>query len=213
MKKGRISEIFLSIQGEGIFAGIPCYFMRFFGCNKKCSYCDTAYALNGKFKMMTPAQIKKKIKGKLPVVITGGEPTFQMGFLEKLVTELRERKIFLETNGFKSVKKLVKNFTYIAFHVEPPIGHGEKKFIREIAGKPFSVKIVMTKKVKFTDVKSTARFLKKFNGATLILQPESKHGKIVGCSIKKSVFHARKLYSEFPFVRVIPQIHKVLDLK
>jgi len=163
--------------------------------------------------MMTPAQIKKKVKGKFPVVITGGEPTFQMGFLEELVTELRGRRIWLETNGFKSVKKIVKNFAYIAFHVEPPVGDGEKKFIREIACKPFSVKIMMTKKAKFADVKSASLFLKKFNDATLILQPESKRGKIAGCSVKKSVSYARKLYSEFPFIRVIPQIHKVLDLK
>ena len=213
MRRGRISEIFFSIQGEGIFAGIPCYFVRFFGCNKKCSYCDTVYALNGKFKMMTSSQIKKKIREKFPVVITGGEPTFQMGFLEELVTELRSRRIWLETNGFKPVKKLIKNFAYIAFHVEPPVGDGERKFIREIAGKPFSVKIVMTKKVKFADIKSAARFLKKFNDVTLILQPESNRGKIAGCSVKKSVSYARKLYSEFPFIRVLPQIHKVLDLK
>ncbi|MFH1957718.1 MAG: 7-carboxy-7-deazaguanine synthase QueE [bacterium] len=210
---GKISEIFFSIQGEGIFAGTPCYFVRFFGCNKRCPYCDTAYALKGKFRTMTASDIKKKIKGDFPVVITGGEPAFQQEFLEELVKKLRGRKIFLETNGSGSAKKLIGKFAYTAFHLVPPLENSGKKFIREIAEKPFSVKIVMTKDVKFSEVKSTARFLKKFSGATLILQPESKLGTALKKSVDKSVAYCRKLYPGYPSVRVIPQIHGALALK
>jgi len=162
---------------------------------------------------MTAADIKKKIKGNFPVVITGGEPTFQMGFLEELMKKLSGRKIFLETNGYGSVKKLIKNFAYTAFHVELPLEKRGKEFIREIAVKPFSVKIVVTKDVKFSDVKSAARFLKKFSSATLILQPESKKEKILKKSVEKSVEYCRKLYPGYPFVRVLPQIHRALALK
>jgi len=39
-----ITETFLSIQGEGLQAGLPTYFIRLSGCNLDCSYCDTKYA-------------------------------------------------------------------------------------------------------------------------------------------------------------------------
>jgi len=39
-----INEIYLSIQGESTFAGLPCVFVRLTACNLRCSYCDTAYA-------------------------------------------------------------------------------------------------------------------------------------------------------------------------
>src|SRR5260370_34808182 len=39
-----INEIYLSLQGESTFAGLPCIFIRLTACNLRCSYCDTAYA-------------------------------------------------------------------------------------------------------------------------------------------------------------------------
>ncbi|NDF00498.1 MAG: 7-carboxy-7-deazaguanine synthase, partial [Verrucomicrobia bacterium] len=39
-----VNEIYLSLQGESTFAGLPCVFIRLTGCNLRCSYCDTAYA-------------------------------------------------------------------------------------------------------------------------------------------------------------------------
>jgi 7-carboxy-7-deazaguanine synthase len=42
-----INEIYLSVQGESSFAGLPCIFVRLTGCDLRCSYCDTAYAFTG----------------------------------------------------------------------------------------------------------------------------------------------------------------------
>ena len=39
-----VNEVYLSLQGESTFAGIPCVFVRLTACNLRCSYCDTAYA-------------------------------------------------------------------------------------------------------------------------------------------------------------------------
>jgi len=41
-----VNEIYLSLQGESTFAGLPCIFIRLTGCNLRCSYCDTAYAFH-----------------------------------------------------------------------------------------------------------------------------------------------------------------------
>ena len=42
-----VHEIYLSIQGESTFAGVPCAFVRLTGCDLRCSYCDTVYAFKG----------------------------------------------------------------------------------------------------------------------------------------------------------------------
>ena len=46
-----INEIYLSLQGESTFAGLPCVFIRLTACNLRCSYCDTAYAFTEGKKM------------------------------------------------------------------------------------------------------------------------------------------------------------------
>jgi 7-carboxy-7-deazaguanine synthase len=43
----QITEIFLSIQGEGLQSGLPTLFIRFSGCNLRCTYCDTKYSYEG----------------------------------------------------------------------------------------------------------------------------------------------------------------------
>ncbi|SVD20165.1 uncharacterized protein METZ01_LOCUS373019, partial [marine metagenome] len=56
----RVSEIYLSLQGESTFAGRPCVFVRLTGCDLRCSYCDTAFAFTGG-KTMTLDAIQNKI--------------------------------------------------------------------------------------------------------------------------------------------------------
>src|SRR6266850_3501652 len=60
-----INEIYLSLQGESTFAGLPCIFVRLTACGLRCSYCDTAYAFTEGAKMSLPdicANIKKLAK-------------------------------------------------------------------------------------------------------------------------------------------------------
>jgi 7-carboxy-7-deazaguanine synthase len=55
-----VNEIYLSIQGESTFAGLPCVFVRLTACNLRCSYCDTAYAF-GEGKKMSLSEIRERI--------------------------------------------------------------------------------------------------------------------------------------------------------
>ena len=56
-----INEIYLSLQGESTFAGLPCVFIRLTACDLRCSYCDTAYAFT-EGKPMTLAQIQVRVR-------------------------------------------------------------------------------------------------------------------------------------------------------
>ena len=56
-----VNEIFLSLQGESTFAGLPCVFIRLTACSLRCSYCDTAYAFTeGKKKSL--ANIRAEVR-------------------------------------------------------------------------------------------------------------------------------------------------------
>jgi len=212
MKKGKICEIFFSIQGEGVFVGVPSYFVRFYGCNKRCFYCDTIYALKGKFYTMSANEVSKKIPKGSSVVITGGEPTCQAEFLKGLTKKLKKNKNFIsiETNGFKSLKGV--EFDFVSFHMEK-LGKKEKSFIKEISRKPFCVKIIVTKKTNFADVKKAAEFLKNFKKATLILQVQSRGSRILKNSLKKALAFAKEISAFYPSIRALPQIHKILKIK
>jgi len=63
-----INEIYLSLQGESTFAGLPCVFVRLTACNLRCSYCDTAYAFTEGRKMAL-AEIQAEI-GRLSTPLT-----------------------------------------------------------------------------------------------------------------------------------------------
>ena len=54
-----VNEIYLSLQGESTFAGLPCIFVRLTACNLRCSYCDTAYAFTEGAKMTAAAALEK----------------------------------------------------------------------------------------------------------------------------------------------------------
>ncbi len=100
-----VTETFSSIQGEGVWAGWPCFFIRLTGCNLRCTYCDTRYAYEGgrEYTIYELVSLWRDSGLKL-VQITGGEPLLQQGtipLMESLV--LHKAKVLLETNGSLSL--------------------------------------------------------------------------------------------------------------
>ena len=76
----KISEIFYSIQGEGMLAGVPSVFVRTSGCNLRCSWCDTPYtSWSPEGAAKSVAEIVAEVNGypARHVVVTGGEPMIQ----------------------------------------------------------------------------------------------------------------------------------------
>jgi 7-carboxy-7-deazaguanine synthase len=97
-----ISEIFYSLQGEGLLTGVPSVFVRASGCNLRCNWCDTPYASwNPEGTQMSVAEILGTIESHLParhVVLTGGEPMIAKD-IRPLAEAVREsgRHITIET--------------------------------------------------------------------------------------------------------------------
>lgn len=94
----KVRELFYSLQGEGAQAGTPAVFLRFAGCNLRCSFCDTDFD-HGDY--MTEEEILTEI-AKYPaplVVVTGGEPSLQL--TESLVDAIHGigKRVAVETNG------------------------------------------------------------------------------------------------------------------
>jgi 7-carboxy-7-deazaguanine synthase len=105
----KINEIFYSIQGESLYAGLPCVFIRLTGCNLRCTYCDTRYAYEEGHEM-TPAEILGQIEHypeSSLVEITGGEPLLQEE-TPALVDQLldRGRTVLMETNGSRDISRI-----------------------------------------------------------------------------------------------------------
>ena len=72
--------MFLSIQGESSWSGLPCSFVRLTGCPLRCRWCDTAYGFEGGSVMGSAAILKKLKEFNAPLVeLTGGEPLAQAG--------------------------------------------------------------------------------------------------------------------------------------
>ena len=104
----RITEIFLSLQGETTTVGLPTVFVRLTGCPLRCGYCDTAYAFSGG-EMRTVQSILAEVQGLgvSHVTVTGGEPLAQPE-VHGLLGALCDAgfKVSLETSGALDVAQV-----------------------------------------------------------------------------------------------------------
>ncbi len=106
-----MSEIFLSVQGEGVHAGAPSVFLRTYFCNLTCTWCDTKYTwLNQNeasagidYQLIKIQELLEKLTsfGCKHLVVTGGEPLMHQGILSRLLSRLKLLGFFIEveTNG------------------------------------------------------------------------------------------------------------------
>jgi organic radical activating enzyme len=105
----RVSEVFVSVQGEGPSLGRPAVFLRLSGCNLSCTWCDTKYAWYGGEELSVDVvaerilDLLRRYRGVSLLVVTGGEPLLQSEELAELLARLRREVPYLEveveTNG------------------------------------------------------------------------------------------------------------------
>lgn len=202
----KITEIFPSIQGEGLRQGEATLFVRLSGCNFKCAFCDTKYAWEGGKDYTTEQVLEKikKMKRRFPaewVCLTGGEPLLQE--LGTLIRKLKREKfrIQVETNGTIYQPLPVDWYT-----VSPK---PEEYFFKpEYKKRAKEVKIIVTKDLDFEVIR---RLRMEFPTETpIILQPQSNRKWSIKAAVK---FLRQSLRSGLRNIRISIQLHKLYGLK
>ncbi|MDP2921730.1 MAG: 7-carboxy-7-deazaguanine synthase QueE [Candidatus Omnitrophota bacterium] len=223
MLKAKIVEIFSSIQGEGSYLGQAQTFVRFYGCNLNCAFCDEQkkkrFEEYSAGELVT-AVIKKKNK---VVSFTGGEPLLYADFLKQVLPELKKKGfvIYLETNGTLKNKLLeIMDFLDIismdiklpSSTKDRPLWKEHRDFLKEAAKKEVFVKSVIAKDTLLQDIKKAVAIIAGVNKRIFfILQPVTIGDKIQ--KIKSYKRFMEESGAKLDNVRFIPQAHKILGVK
>ena len=213
-----IKEIFTSIQGEGPYVGQKHIFVRFCRCNLNCKYCDTDFDIKNskKYSPFALFDLLKNIDADT-ISFTGGEPLMELEFLEEFLKEYKNKlnkKIYLETNGvlYKNLEKIIDFIDIISMDIKLKSASGmenfeeNEKFLDIASKKEVFIKIVFDKNIKDEEIIKTASIAKKHD-SLIILQPKMPMDKDM--DIEK-IFN--KFYKHYKNIRLIPQVHKFLNL-
>lgn len=157
----KVNEIFHSIDGEGITAGQLATFIRLSGCNMRCRYCDTEYALDTRSgEELTIEEILNKCKYR-NVTLTGGEPLIHTS-TRWLVEALAKSNhiINIETNGSVNIAPYISLDDVIITMDYKTVSSGENKKMSfkniNLLRESDVLKIVMNRS-DFADVKKMLR--------------------------------------------------------
>lgn len=201
----KISEIFPSIQGEGLRQGEPTIFVRFAGCNLRCAFCDTKYARTGGIDV-TAEEIADRVAAlheRYParwVVLTGGEPYAQN--LGALMRRLRADglRVQIETNATIYRPWPADGITVSP---KPPRWSYDPRFRRR-AGE---VKLVVTKSLTPAIL---ARLRREFPARVpILLQPQSNAAWSRARAVR---LLESALRAGLGNIRVTVQLHKIYGL-
>ena len=222
---GKISEIFESIQGEGLYFGERQLFVRFFGCNLKCKFCDTKQDV---FIECDLRQLFGKVmayKGKYRFIsFTGGEPLLQVDFLKQIMelTHKSNFKNYLETNGTlaEALAEIIEYVDIISMDLKLPSSTGIKenlwlkhrKFLKVASKKDTFLKAVISEGTTEEDLYVAINLIRESGkGMVLVLQPnyyedyrklEAKLNKFKDACMKEGVVSC-----------IIPQMHKMMGMR
>lgn len=181
----KVSEIFYSIEGEGIEIGKPEIFVRLSGCNLRCKWCDTKYALeNGK--EMSIDEIIQEI-GKYScknISLTGGEPLLQKEELFKLVKKLKNVNYWIQvnTNGTIFDEDVFRHVDLISMDCKCPSSGMESdlwvlKRTKELFGPKTQFKFVISDE---EDYRYAKKIVSSLNAPNVVFQPEWNSMKFTG---------------------------------
>ncbi len=224
MQNSKIIEIFKSIQGEGPYTGIDQLFVRFFGCNIHCDFCDTPQE---NYKEYGVQQLKSEVTGFKnfhSISLTGGEPLCQADFIREFLdtTTGRDYKIYLETNGTLPLElaKVIDQVDIVAMDIKLPSAtgrqgfwHEHEEFLNIAKSKDVFVKMVVTKSTVEEDIFKAAEIIKRIDSNLFsIFQPnwfDLDH------SLLSRMIGFKKFFLENGInnVKILPQAHKCAGIK
>lgn len=216
----KVKEIFASIQGEGPYVGYKQVFIRLCSCNLKCGYCDTDFDKENAndYSIDELVEYVKNNNNCHSVSLTGGEPLLYVDFIKEFAQKT-PLPLYLETNGtlYSELGQVIDYITYISADIKIPSTTGMRDFWKEherffeiASQKEVFAKAVFDENITKTEIGKMCNLCMKYD-IELILQPRMK-GKFLCC---ESDFMEKCLNScldIYPKVRLIPQVHKFLNV-
>lgn len=217
-----IKEIFSSIQGEGPYIGYEQLFIRFSKCNLNCNYCDTDFKTDLKeYSITTLVEEVEKYKNIHSISLTGGEPLLDVKFLKEFLPLIKKR-IYLETNGTlqKELKEIINLIDIISMDIKlnstsknGDLFSTHEEFIKIATEnkKEIFIKIVFDENITEEEISKCTTLAKKF-GIQIILQPKMD-GDVLNISSQTIDEIFSKFITQYENVRLIPQVHKFLNVR
>jgi organic radical activating enzyme len=224
MVKGKIAEVFESIQGEGLYLGEKQVFVRFFGCNLDCKFCDTKLT---HFSEYGAEELFEEIKTYAnpihSISFTGGEPLLQKDFLKEVLRLAHQHgfKNYLDTNGTlaNELEEAIDYLDIIAMDLKLPSSTGlnnfwdaHRRFLKIASRKEVFLKAVICESTEKKDLAEALKLIKETNRyAALVLQPDSNagHNRI---NEKLEGFRDFSIDSGVTTC-IIPQMHKMVGVR
>jgi len=227
--KAKISEIFSSIQGEGIYAGHRQIFVRFAGCNIDCIFCDTKNP--ARVRLFSVKQLLSRVK-KLDassnhhsVSITGGEPLLQAEFLKEALSEIRNigLKIYLETNGTlpDRLDEVLGLVDIISMDIKLPTStrspgcwRKHAQFLKKAGDKEVFVKTVVTSDTKSGDFARAVDLVRSQDrNIAFVIQPVTPANGTKAIDVIRLLRYHKQAVQSLPNARIIPQLHKAIGVR
>jgi organic radical activating enzyme len=236
-----LSQVFESIQGEGLHAGKRALLVRLAGCNLECSYCDTACA------RARPAIASVRLRGlprdlsnpvecveitdlvvaleNLPGIclITGGEPLLQPDAVAALASGLRPRGIgiHLETNGTLpgSFERVRDRLDFVCMDLKPPsavAGRNLEKehveFLRLLRADAAAVKVVVARETSMAELAWAVDMVAKVDRRLPFLIQPAMTSRGFDADVGLLMEAHRMACERLEDARISVQLHKVLGL-
>lgn len=237
--RARVSEIFTSIEGEGIFVGKKTLFIRFSGCHLKCRWCDTKYALpldsgtDYQIDEIKDLIIKELRPFTYKVNFTGGEPLLQTEAVIELADFIKKQtnlKTYMESSCFDS-ELFSKVLPYIdickiEFKTDDSNVVEDEEYdnllLNEIRCLELAVESNKATYIKIVVTNSTN--LESFKNLVYKISKRIKPSDILGFIIQPSFGIDQPTVNKlldtydivepmFPEVRIIPQLHKEIGAR
>lgn len=232
MNKARVLEIFCSLQGEGKYTGVKQVFVRFAKCNMSCEWCDTPLDEGGGLvgQEISAEEVQHQVASLWEnchsVSLTGGEPLLQKDFLLTLLPALRKegRLIYLDTNGTLAgaFADIIGGLNIVAMDVKLPSSTRCRPFWQEhedflkVAGTNRNVElfiktIISTETLKQDLIQMVDILARQDVNVPLVLQPNTF--ELNAGVIERCLEFQNYCLKFLPDVRVIPQMHKFVNVR
>ena len=236
--RAKLSEIFTSIEGEGILFGTKTMFVRLAGCPLKCYWCDTPYALPMDSGVDYPVDEVKELISKAlqpntyKVNFTGGEPLVQYQVVVELAKFVRQKglRIYLESACYDAMRfaKVLPyiDFCKVEFKLRDSKVVNQNQYYNLLKNeldclkqsltscKTTYIKVVVTNSSNLSEFKEIVhevfRMAKPSELAGFIIQPSYTVDEPT-LDVLFGFYDA--VYPLFDQVRVVPQLHKIIGAR